>query len=80
MLPLAPALVFHHHGLAECLGQRLADGRAMMSDEPPGGYGTTMRMGLAGQDCARAPVAATMPNATEDARTLRRLSVMFVSP
>jgi len=32
--------------------------RAMMSDEPPGGYGTTMRIGLDGQVCAATGKAA----------------------
>src|SRR5436190_16228383 len=81
-LPLAPGLF---STMTLCLNASPSGwlmARAMMSDEPPGGYGTMILMGLPGIHSAfwAQAAACTKGNAAAAANSLRRGACMAVSP
>src|SRR3954451_21799208 len=57
MLPKAPARLSINTGCLRRAGSAAESTRATTSTPPPGGYGTTMRMGFEGYSCASEYVA-----------------------
>ena len=81
VLPLAPGLFSTTTVCFSASASGWLMARAMMSDEPPGGYGTMMRTVLLGHACACTAQAANKVSAATARRAMgaMRAGVMSVS-
>ncbi|MNV73445.1 hypothetical protein D3C71_1665950 [compost metagenome] len=79
IVPPAPALFSTMTCLPSASFNCCASARASVSAAPPGGKGTTMRMGLSGYvwACAAAPRPMVSSPARAVARTPRRLTFLY---